>query len=140
MDISKLKVFNLMQTNMKYLGVKQDVMAQNVSNANTPGYNVKMLKPLDFKAVLGNSNGVKPVQVATSSSANHIAISGNSSSGSVYASETDRNPFEITPTGNKVVIEQEMMKLAKNSTEYQQTTNVYRKMLQMLKSTLGENA
>jgi flagellar basal-body rod protein FlgB len=139
MDISKLKVFNLMQTNMNYLGVKQDVMAQNVSNANTPGYSVKMLKPLDFKAVLGNAGSVTPIAVATSS-ANHIAIMGNSVAGATYASEADRNPFEITPTGNKVVMEQEMMKLAKNSTEYQQTTNIYRKMLQMLKSTLGDNA
>ncbi len=139
MDISKLKVFNLMQTNMTYLGAKQDVMAENVSNANTPGYGVKELKALDFKAVLNATSGSSSVKpVATSSM--HISTSANSSSAQEFDGKVDRNPFEITPTGNRVVMEQEMMKLTKNSGEYQQTTSIYRKMLSMLKSTIGENA
>lgn len=138
MDLSKLKIFNMMQTNMNYLNAKQDMMAQNVSNANTPGYDKKVMSPLDFKAVLGQNSSVKPVSVVTSAK-NHIAVAPTTSAMGFRSGE-DRNPFEISPTGNKVVIEQEMTKLAKNSGEYQQTTNIYRKMLQMMKSTLGENA
>lgn len=136
MDISKLKVFNLLQTNMTYLGAKQDVMAENVSNANTPGYGVKQLKPLDFKQVLNQTSGASQVKMAATS-LNHIAGS-SASEANEYSGDVDKNPFEITPTGNKVVMEQEMMKLTKNAGEYQQTTSIYRKMLQMLKTTIGD--
>ncbi len=137
MDISKLKIFNLMQTNMEYLGAKQDVLAQNVSNANTPGYKAKGLKPLDFKAILNNSSAAGHVKLQTSS-ANHIAISSGASG--MFEEASHGAGFETSPTGNEVVLEEEMIKVAKNSAEYQQTTNIYRKMLQMIKTSLGENA
>jgi flagellar basal-body rod protein FlgB len=137
MDISKLKIFNLMQTNMSYLGAKQDVMAQNISNSNTPGYDVKEMKPLDFKAILSGSSTSK-VTIASTSPVHFLGGSGASGATEFDVGE-QRNPFEITPTGNKVVLEQEMMKLNKNNMEYQQTTNIYRKMLQMMKMALGEN-
>ena len=123
-----------MQTNMSYLGAKQDVMAENISNSNTPGYDVKTIAPLDFKSVLGGTAS-KVTMAATS--ANHFAGS-SSKANSAYDVGSDRNPFEITPTGNKVVLEQEMMKLAENNMEYQQTTSVYRKMLSMMKMALGD--
>ena len=126
-----------MQTNMNYLGAKQDVMAQNISNSNTPGYDLKTIAPLDFKSIL-NGTTTNRVSIAATSR-NHIAGGAAGSGGSSYKAENERDIFEITPTGNKVVLEQEMMKLTQNNMEYQQTTNIYRKMLQMMKMALGEN-
>ena len=123
MDISKLKIFNMLQTNMRYLDTKQDLLSQNISNANTPGYVGKTLAPLDFKKILKESeNGA------------------TAALGKGFRAEKSDDVFEITPVGNKIVIENEIMKVTKNSMEYQQTVSIYRKMMQMMKTAIGDNS
>lgn len=138
MDISKLKIFNLLQTNMNYLGTKQDLLAENVSNANTPGYEGKTLAPLDFKSILQQTAAQQSSQLAMSNP-RHIAFAGGVGN-SPFRQEAETDVFEVTPMGNKVVMEQEVMKVAKNSMEYQQTTSIYRKMLGMMRTAIGDNS
>ena len=95
------------------------------------------MKALDFKSILNGSTANKVTVVSTSPV--HFSGGNGSSGATSYDVGEQRNPFEITPTGNKVVLEQEMMKLNKNNMEYQQTTNIYRKMLQMMKLALGDS-
>ncbi len=122
-----------MRTNLSYLGERQDVLSQNIANANTPGYQGKDLKPMDFSNILNSvSNNVQ----VHKTNVNHIAGTKNAYDFSVTG---DRRPFEVSPTKNAVNLEDQMMKASKNSMEYQQTTNVYRKMLEMLKTAIGNS-
>lgn len=136
MDISKIKLFSLLETNLKYTGERQEVLASNIANANTPGYGAQDVKPLDFRKVY---KSVDRSVVLNATAPGHITSA--RASGGFGASEiSNRNTFEISPTGNKVVLEQEVMKVAKNSMEYQKTTSIYKKMINMMKTALGENA
>ena len=39
----------MLRERMSWLNARQDVLSQNVANADTPGYTARDLKPLDFE-------------------------------------------------------------------------------------------
>ena len=46
------RCFSMLRERMTWLNQRQDVLSQNVANADTPGYVARDLKPLDFDDVL----------------------------------------------------------------------------------------
>ena len=54
-----------------------------------------------------------------------------------YETVINRESSETTPTGNAVLLEQEMMKVAETQIQYELTTSLYKKNLGMLKTALG---
>lgn len=131
MDLSKIKLFNLMQSNLNYLNAKQDVIAQNIAHANVADYSAKTLKKPDFSSYLSSSSAGG---LATTNSGH---ITGTSLAGNKFGRVVDSDSFEVSPTGNKVVLEEQVLEMTKNSMEYQETANIYRKMLEMLKTSIG---
>ena len=133
MDLTKLPLFSLMAKRLSWLGQRQQVLANNVANADTPGYRARDLKSLSFKQMLGGE-GVKLGMSATK--AGHLA--GQSRKPAANAVEkTDSH--EIVVSGNSVSLEEEMMKVGKTMMDYQLTTNLYSKHIKMIKTALGRN-
>ena len=56
MDFSKLSLFSAMTRRMAWLGQRQEVLAQNIANADTPGYAAQDLKEPTFRALLSGTN------------------------------------------------------------------------------------
>jgi flagellar basal-body rod protein FlgB len=48
-------------------------------------------------------------------------------------------PWEVSPDGNGVVLEQQMTQLAETQADYQMATELYRKQIAMLKTAIGSN-
>jgi flagellar basal-body rod protein FlgB len=48
-------------------------------------------------------------------------------------------PWEVSPDGNGVVLEQQMTSLAQTQADYQMATELYRKQIGMLKTAIGSN-
>jgi flagellar basal-body rod protein FlgB len=48
-------------------------------------------------------------------------------------------PWEISPDGNSVVLEQQMMEASSTQANYQVATELYRKYIGMMKLALGSN-
>ena len=48
MDLKKLPLFDLLARRMSWLAQRQEVLAQNIANANTPDYAPQDLKPMSF--------------------------------------------------------------------------------------------
>ena len=67
----------------------------------------------------------------------HFAVS--SSEGSAFGAQRMAN-FEITPEGNGVTLEDEMMKVASNQIDYQAVTALYSRSIRILKTALGRQA
>jgi len=131
LDLTKLPLFTLMAKRLSWLGQRQQVLANNVANADTPGYRARDLKALSFKKVLGGE-GAKLGMAATNAA--HLA--GQSRKPAANAVEkTDSH--EIVISGNSVSLEEEMMKVGKTMMDYQLTINLYRKHLSMIKTALG---
>lgn len=52
MDFGKLPLFSLLSQRMAWLGKRQQVLAHNIANANTPGYRAQDLKEPSFKQLM----------------------------------------------------------------------------------------
>ena len=70
---------------------------------------------------------------------NPMHLAGFSPGGSAGGakSEKEKDPVEVTYSGNAVTLEQELMKANQTATDYELTTNLYRKNIQMIKDALG---
>jgi flagellar basal-body rod protein FlgB len=66
-----------------------------------------------------------------------IAISSNGADG--FASG-QLNNFEVTPEGNGVTLEDEMMKVTSNQMDYQAATTLYTRSIALIRTALGRTA
>jgi len=131
MDLGKLPLFSMMSKRLAWLGKRQQVLAQNVANADTPGYRMRELKEPNFREmVTGARSGV----TMAATSARHIAPNGGS--GKSFKTEV-RGDADISLSKNSVDIEDQMMKVAQTAMDHQVTVNLYRKHVAMLKAALG---
>jgi flagellar basal-body rod protein FlgB len=134
MDVFQLKLFQRISERMSWLGARQQVLSQNIANADTPDYVPHDLKALSFQDHLVKSNPV--VQERT----NPLHMTGTASPVDPVDDEKQRNPYESAPVGNSVVLEEQMTRMADAQANYQLMTNLYRKHVDLLKMALGRGA
>lgn len=137
MDFTSIPLFSTMKAKLGYLSERQGVIAQNIANADTPGYQAKDVKAPDFSKALSHSAQKLQKQLQlTSTNSKHFAGSSISSGGSNIINSD--STYERNPNGNNVVIEEEMSKIAENQMEYQKVLNLYRKSVEMFKTAIGK--
>ncbi len=142
MAIGDLPIFAMMKQRLHWLTERQQVLAQNVANANTPGYEARDLKQLDFGAMV-DASGPKLAPVATN--AGHIGspVAGagagtGSMLGQARGGEIIKQAdFETSPTGNSVTLEDEMVKVAQNQMDYEEVTALYNKGMGLVRIAIG---
>ena len=138
MAIGDLPIIEMMKQRMHWLAARQQVLAQNVANADTPGYTARDLKQLDFGGMVKRSG---PVLAPVATQASHIGSPvmgagfrpGQATGGQIFK----RPDFETTPGGNSVVLEEQMIKVAETQMDYQTVTGLYSKSLGLIKIALG---
>jgi flagellar basal-body rod protein FlgB len=131
MDLDKIPLFKAMTRRMTWLNERQSVLAQNVANADTPNYKSRDLKAPSFAELVGRQNSRLPL---AATQANHLTGSGAESQ---FRQEVDRN-VELSPSGNGVSLEDQMLKVSGTATDYQLTTTLYKQHIAMLKTVLGK--
>ena len=131
MDLHDLPLLSLLRERMTWLNQRQDVLSQNVANADTPRYIARDLKDLDFDRMVGEaSSGTKMM----TTNARHIAIS-SLHGGKFEDHETPDQ--ESDPNGNAVSLEVEMIKVADTQAQYAAAANLYSKAVRMMKTAIG---
>lgn len=134
MDLFQLKLFQRMSERMGWLGARQEVLAQNIANADTPDFVPHDMKALKFEDHL---NQIAPVaQVRT----NSMHMGGVSPQGASIDDQKTKKQYETAPVGNSVVLEEQMVKLADAQSNYQLMTNLYRKHVDLFKMALGRGS
>ncbi|MFS8182390.1 flagellar basal body rod protein FlgB [Pseudovibrio denitrificans] len=133
MALTDLPMFQALRQKMQWHQQRQGVLAENVANADTPGYRSKDLKELSFSDMVDAEQGTEALRPVVTS-AGHITSGGISSGVGTKVSKA--SSFERTPDGNSVVLEEQMMKIAQNQIDYQTATSLYSRSLGMLKSAL----
>src|SRR5271167_16115 len=137
MDLPDIPLLSMLKTRMSWLNQRQDVLTENVANADTPGYVAHDLKKLDFADTLANTNG--PSQAASQlivTDPRHISLpatAGKSSFEDVEVRDTAANP-----DGNSVSLEQEMIKVSDTQAQFQAATNLYSKAMSMMRTAIGQ--
>jgi len=132
MGNSELPIFAALRSKMQWNETRQKLLAENVANAETPGYRGRDLKEFNFSEMV-SKNQVNSISVATTQPG-HIAI--NRTDGGKFSAQT-MNSFEITPEGNGVTLEDEMMKVAANQMDYQAATSLYTRSVKLIRTALG---
>lgn len=133
--MSELTINSLLKTHMKYMSSRQQVLAQNIANIDTPGFKARDLKKPDFSKMAASSIGQLEMRAT-----NDKHMSGTlAGKGSSFAGTNDGNTFETRPTQNNVVLEDQMAKISDTGAEYQLSSNLMRKMTQMYRKAAGSN-
>ena len=133
MTLSDMPLLGILRDRMSWLNARQTLLSQNVANADAPGYAARDLKPVDFESALRREQNNSFSGLSTTSPM-HIAISAN---GTSLATDTQETEQETSPTGNSVSLEEEMIKVADTQAQYQAATNLYSKMVGMMRTAIG---
>jgi flagellar basal-body rod protein FlgB len=134
MAITDIPILSMLRTRMQWHQERQRVLAENVSNSDTPSFRPRDLAPpkLDEPAA---RTMVANVALARTESA-HLAGVGLSGA-SAFRTES-KGSYEVRPTGNAVSLEEEMMKVASNQMDFQAATALYSRSLGLIKTALGK--
>lgn len=135
MGLMNMPVFTALTDKMRWHQARQGLLAENVANAETTGFRGRDLAQYDFA---DRSSGFSSASVTTSATQPmHFSVS--SSEGSAFGAQRMAN-FEVTPEGNGVTLEDEMMKVTTNMMDYQAATTLYQKSIKILKTAMGRQA
>jgi flagellar basal-body rod protein FlgB len=129
MAITDIPIFAMLRTKMQWHQQRQQVLAQNVANADTPNYRPVDLGDPKFQLTAPGTAGV---QLARTDPA-HLA--GFTDAGDF---PNNHNQYQVRPAGNAVNLEDEMIKVAANQMDYQAATQLYSRSLGLLKTAVGK--
>ena len=131
MSAINLPLVESLKTRMHWHQTRQKLLAENVANADTPGFRPKDLRNPVF--TLAGSAAGGPLAVERTSGS-HLQASSARAGEDAHTSAR----FETTPSGNGVNLEDEMLKASQNQSDYQLAASLYQKSLQMLKVAVGK--
>ncbi|WP_374764629.1 flagellar basal body protein [Yunchengibacter salinarum] len=136
MSMQDLSVMSALKERMIWLTANQQTIAENVANADTPGYHAKEMPGQSFGGMVEKlaSRTDDAGRPASSAGARGAAGAGGRDQRVPEAREADT---EVTPDGNAVVLEDEMIKLADNQMNYGMVANLYKKNRDILSAALG---
>jgi flagellar basal-body rod protein FlgB len=131
--LTGIALLSALTAKLRWTQQRQALLAQNVANANTPNYRGQELQPFSFGDTLANL----PLDPGTSTGDDPLAIPVSGADPAV-ADPHQQLSFEVTPEGNGVTLEDEMMKVTANQLDYQAATSLYSKSLGLIKIALGQ--
>jgi flagellar basal-body rod protein FlgB len=127
MDQKQIGLFDLAERRLAWADRRQGLLAQNIANANTPGYRPHDLK--SFATTLTSVGGVAPARTQP----NHMS----GLAGGTQQAEAEPRPSARAPDGNAVTLDEELKKVADTQTTHALVTTIYKKYLGLFSMALG---
>ncbi len=124
----KLEIFRMAQAMAMHAGARQSIVAQNMANADTPGYRAREIEP--FQAFYQGQRGSRG---AHATRAGHMLGQGQQPG---FAATDDPNAI-ADPNGNSVSLETEMLKAVEVKRQHDQALAIYRSSLDVLRLAIG---
>jgi flagellar basal-body rod protein FlgB len=129
MPAAEIPLIAMLKTRLHWHQTRQKLLAENVANADTPGF-----QPRDLRAPSFGPKGAAAAGLAVNrTDRGHLTLA-TTRAGEV---EIPARRFETTPSGNAVSLEDEMTKVAQNQSDYQLAASLYQKSLQLLRTAVG---
>jgi flagellar basal-body rod protein FlgB len=136
MSVMGIGLLSALADKMRWSQTRQGLLAQNVANAETPNYRGRDLKAYSFAEQM---DGLRPSPLSTVvTDTSHIAVA-SADDGDGFTAH-NLNSFEITPEGNGVTLEDEMMKVTNNQMDYQAVTSLYTRSLALIRTAIGASS
>lgn len=130
MDAKPVSLFDLAEQRLAWANQRQAVLAENIANANTPGYRPRDLQP--FAATLAHAQSVVPVRTRS----NHLTGTAAPTAPNEVVDRTHMH----SPDGNGVALDEQLVKLADTETAHSLVTSIYRAYLGMFNTALGRSS
>jgi flagellar basal-body rod protein FlgB len=132
MDISEIPLFAMLRQRLGYEGQRQRLIAQNVANADTPGYVGRDLKAFTFSAQVQSQAGLAMMSPAQTEPGHMSGVSRRPGGGGPFRSAKTPDS-ETTLDGNAVVLEDQMIKMNESRMEYEAAIGFYQKSMALLR-------
>ena len=124
----KLEIFRMAHAMSVHAGARQSVVAQNMANADTPGYAARDVKP--FKEIMETGDaGFVP----RATRPGHMIGSGMPFDMDV----SERKDVPADPNGNTVSLESEMMAAVDVKRQHDRALAIYKSSLTVLRAAVG---
>jgi flagellar basal-body rod protein FlgB len=134
MAISDMPMLSALRTKMQWHQERQKVLADNVSNSDTPGFRPRDLVEPKFDKIGGPAAGGPLGNLPMMQAGGTNIIPTNSST----FGASSRGAYETRPSANAVNLEDEMMKVSANQMDYAAATSLYTRSLGLLKTAIGK--
>ncbi len=125
----KLEIFRMAIGMASHAAARQNVIAKNVANADTPGYRSQDISP--FSAVYRENNGDVEMRATRPG---HLSAPVTDQFGFTPMTTTD----PASPNGNSVSLETEMVRAAEVRQEHEMALSIYSASLNILRTSLGK--
>ncbi|MBO6782391.1 MAG: flagellar biosynthesis protein FlgB [Alphaproteobacteria bacterium] len=136
MDFNNLPLMQMMTKKMSWLSRRTEVIAHNVAHADTPGYRAQDLKKASFSDMVRKEAQVSGFTPVRTNGAHLVGLKPSMP----FRTEAAPDSFETSIDDNDVSIEQQLTKLGETQMSYQMTLNLYRKHLEMIRTSLTRPA
>src|SRR5687767_13977588 len=133
MAITDFPMLSALRTKMQWHQERQRVLAENISNSDTPNFRPRELVEPKFakNGTIPAAMGSLPMMLTSES---HLADAG---SGDTYA-QHGRAGYQTRPAGNAVNLEHQMLNASANQMDYAAATSLYTRSLGLLKTDIGK--
>ena len=112
----------------KHASDRQELVARNVANADTPGYRARDL--VDFQQVYSQDDHGDGMRATR---AGHLGTSDAAGA----AARSIEVPGEASPNGNTVSVEEEFFRAAEIKSQHDRATSIYKTSLDILRVSIG---
>jgi flagellar basal-body rod protein FlgB len=123
----KLEVTRMAQALAAHAGARQGVIAQNIAQADTPGYRARDLMPFEDTYRAGNQPdalfATRPGHIRSEAVAKEAVVR--------------QMPGAASPNGNTVSLETEMVKAVDVKQQHDMALSIYRSVSEIIRASLG---
>lgn len=123
-----VSVFKLSSALMAHSTQRQSLIAQNIAQADTPGYRAKDMQ--GFAETVARVAGSEPMRATRQ---NHV----QTAMGGEQGGEIIFDDSFVSPNGNSVSLEREMMKTAQADKDYNSAISIYHSTMNMFRQAMG---
>ena len=118
--LNDLKLLDTMSAMTRHAAQRHAVIAENIANADTPGYAAKDITPFQdmYKKALRDGSSLSDAAIEIQPAHNNLSAS---------------------PNGNSVSLEQQMMLSSEVKATHDMAVAVYKKSLDMMRMAVGKN-
>jgi flagellar basal-body rod protein FlgB len=133
MDFTHQPLFAMISKRLSWLTERQRVLAQNISNVDTPAYKPRDLKEVSFEQMMKGASSSMDV-----ARTNLKHISSQASNNGIGPNDVAKEkPVETTLSGNAVTLDVELMKLGQTAQSHALALNLYHDQIAMFRTVLG---
>lgn len=136
--LNAIDLFRLTGARMRYLTARQSVVAQNIANADTPGYQARDTAPFSFTTSLlrnaGTDGTALPAAVPlplASTDPGHFSSAANTSP--TLRAGIAKSGYGEKPDGNTVSLDEQLLKQADVANTFALASAAYAKGISLLK-------